>query len=250
MRGVEAQVLVVSGDVAQRSLSGELQRGAAILRDAGKRMSTIIVPGNHDVAWWMSPLHLFGTDGMYTRYRKYISRDLEPVLRVPGASFIGVNTSHGFAPYTLTTRLRDISIVGAVTDAQLARVDAACVETPPGDARVIVMHHNPTFGSMSKRFGVKGTPRVVSRLTQAGADLILCGHDHQEAVERPGGSRGPVICVAGTLSNRSRGGRPSSFFELAISPTSIAVTTLFWQEGTQAFVASSPQCFARSSAGA
>ncbi|MGQ0650130.1 MAG: metallophosphoesterase family protein, partial [Gemmatimonadaceae bacterium] len=73
-------VVVIAGDVAQRSLSGELQRAAAFIRDARRRAPLIIVPGNHDVSWWMSPLHLFGTDGLYTRYRKYISADLEPTL--------------------------------------------------------------------------------------------------------------------------------------------------------------------------
>ena len=29
---------------------------------------------------------------MYENYRAYITEDLEPVLRVPGATFVGLNT--------------------------------------------------------------------------------------------------------------------------------------------------------------
>ena len=51
---------------------------------------------------------------MYENYRRYISEDLEPVLRVPGATFVGLNSAHGVTRHTLTWQLRDISIIGAI----------------------------------------------------------------------------------------------------------------------------------------
>ena len=48
----------------------------------------------------------------YAAYRTWIQEDLEPVLRVPGATFVGLNTSHGVTHRTLTWNLRDISILG------------------------------------------------------------------------------------------------------------------------------------------
>jgi 3',5'-cyclic AMP phosphodiesterase CpdA len=237
--------VVISGDVAQRSLSGEFQRAAAFMRDVRRTTPLLIVPGNHDVSWWMSPFHVRGTESLYTRYRRYISAELEPTLRVPGVSLFGVNTSHGVGWYTLTTRPRDVSIIGVVTDAQLAKVDAAAEAAPASDARVVVMHHNPVRGQLSHRYGIKHADKVLTRYAAAGIDLVLCGHDHQEAVHHLPAKGGMVVCTAGTLSDRSRGGRPCSFFDVTIGPGSIEVVTQYWTGA--AFEAAAPQCFARSS---
>jgi 3',5'-cyclic AMP phosphodiesterase CpdA len=240
-------LVVVSGDVAQRSLSGEFQRAAAFIRDVRRRLPLIIVPGNHDTAWWMSPMHVFGTDGLYTRYRKYVSEDLEPTLTVPGAHLIGVNTSHGVGWYTLTTRPRDVSIIGVVTDAQLDRVAAECSRVDAMTARIVVMHHNPVRGLLSHRFGIKHPEKVLSRYAAAGVDLVLCGHDHQEAVHHLPQHGGMVVCTAGTLSNRSRGGRPCSFHDVRLTRDQIGVVTHYWSTEHAAFEPSETQCFARSS---
>lgn len=240
-------VVVISGDVAQRSLSGEFQRAAAFMRDARRKAPLIIVPGNHDIAWWMSPLHVFGTDGLYARYRKFVSADLEPTLTVPGATFVGVNTAHGVGWYTLTTRARDVSIIGAVTDAQLDRVAARCRDVPPPAARVVVMHHNPVRGQLSHRFGIKHADKVLGRYAEAGVDLVLCGHDHQEAIHHLPERGGMVVCTAGTLSDRSRGGRPCSFFDITIEATAIRIVTHYWSVERARLEPSDPQCFARSS---
>lgn len=240
-------VVVVSGDVAQRSLSGELQRARAFLRDVATKAPSIIVPGNHDVAWWMSPLHLLGTDWLYARYREYISADLEPSLSVPGARFVGVNTSHGVGWYTLTMRPRDVSIIGVVTEAQLDKAAASCAVAAASDARIVVMHHNPVLGQLSNRYGIKHADRVLTRYAAAGVDLVLCGHDHQEAVHHLPDKGGMVVCTAGTLSNRSRGGRPCSFHEIEISVGSISVVTQYWSVDRQTFEPSAALCFARSS---
>ena len=240
-------VIVVAGDVAQRSLSGEFQRAAAFIRDARRRAPLIIVPGNHDIAWWQSPMHVFGRNALYTRYRRYVSEELEPTLEVPGATFMGVNTSHGVGWYTLTTRPRDVSIIGVVTEAQLASVERRCAAVPSGHARVVVMHHNPVRGALSHRFGIKHADKVLRRYARAGVDLVLCGHDHQEAVHQLPGHDGMVVCTSGTLSNRSRGGRPCSFFDITLAPDTISVVTHFWSPDRSVLEPSAPQCFARSS---
>lgn len=240
-------VVVVSGDLSQRSFAGEFQRAAAFLRDARRVARVLVIPGNHDVTWWMSPLHVRGTDALYRQYQRYVAADLEPVLRVPEAAFIGVNTSHGVAPYTLTTRLRDLSIVGAVTDAQLQRVAAECAATPATAARVIVMHHNPVRGQLSQRFGITQPARALRAFAASGVDVVLCGHDHQEQVTQLAEYDGMVVCTAGTLSDRSRGGRPGSFFEILIDRDQVRVVTQVWSDARSGFEPAPLQCFARSS---
>lgn len=247
MHSTDYDAIVISGDVSQRSLSGEFQRAAALIRDAQRKAPVIIVPGNHDVSWWMSPLHLLGTDRIYERYRRYVTADLEPTLQVPGATLVGVNTSHGVAWHTLTWRPRDVSIIGAVTPQQLARVKDEFTKARPGDLRVVVMHHNPVRGGLSHRYGVKDHERIINAYAEAGVDLVLCGHDHQEAVHPAERLQGIVVCTAGTLSNRSRANRPSSFFSLTVTPAHIKVVPYMWMAPRGEFQPEQVQQFARSS---
>jgi 3',5'-cyclic AMP phosphodiesterase CpdA len=222
-------VVAVSGDVSQRALSGEMQRARAFLRDAQRVSRTIIVPGNHDVRWWMAPLGVGDRDAMYETYRKFISPDMEPVLRVPGVTFVGILTAHGVAAHTLTWRLGDVSIIGDVRPRQIERARRAFEASPPDDARVIVMHHNPMKGELSGRHGVVNTKRILGAFAELGVDLVLCGHDHQEAIHFVEHTRkGTVISTAGTVSNRSRGGRPSSLNIIELAPASIDIVTHIW----------------------
>jgi 3',5'-cyclic AMP phosphodiesterase CpdA len=184
---------------------------------------------------------------MYDNYMKFISEDLEPVLHVPGATFVGINTSQGVTPRTLTWNVRDISIIGDIRPKQFEIAEAAFEKGNPGDARVIVMHHNPVKGELSQRHGLKNTKKILGRFAAMGVDLVLCGHDHQESVHYiEHTKRGTVISTAGTVSNRSRGGRPSSVNEIKIGPTTIDVTTRIWSRETQNFVHGPHRCFERS----
>jgi 3',5'-cyclic AMP phosphodiesterase CpdA len=239
-------VVALSGDLTQRARSGEFQRSAVFLRDAQKVSQTICVPGNHDVAWWHAPLGIGRRAKLYENYERFISSDLEPVLRVPGATFVGVNTSHGVTWRTLTWNIRDISIIGDIRREQFTEAEAAFAKSPEDDARVIVMHHNPVKGELSQRHGLKNTTRILGAFAQMGVDLILCGHDHQESVHYIEHTRkGTVISTAGTVSNRSRGGRPSSVNLIGILPKQIEVTTLIWSESNKTFVAGPHECFER-----
>src|SRR5262249_14666168 len=86
-------VVAVSGDASQRARAGDFQRAREFLRQAERVSRTIVVQGNHDVAWWLAPLGVGDPNRMYAKYCAYISRDLEPVLHASGATFVGLNTS-------------------------------------------------------------------------------------------------------------------------------------------------------------
>lgn len=250
-------VVAVSGDLSQRARSGEFQRAAVFLRDAGRVSKTIVVPGNHDVAWWKAPLGLGRDDALYDTYRAYISPDLEPVLRVAdasgapgtpatGATFVGLNTAQGVIPQTLTWNVRDISIIGHVRRSQIDHAAREFAAAPAGDLRVVVMHHNPVKGELSQRHGLKHTRRVLGAFAEIGVDLVLCGHDHQEAVHAVGETKkGTVVSTAGTVSNRSRGGRPSSANVITVTPDALDVTTMVWSAEAGDFVPGQRRTFAR-----
>ncbi|HEY5062580.1 MAG TPA: metallophosphoesterase [Gemmatimonadaceae bacterium] len=239
-------VVAISGDVTQRSRSGEFQRAREFIKKAEKVSQTIVVPGNHDVAWWLAPLGIGDRVRMFEKYRAYISPDLEPVLRIAGATIVGLNTSHGVSVHTLTWNVRDISIIGHLSRAQIERARDEFDTSRAGDARIIVMHHNPVKGELSQRHGLKRTQRILGAFAEAGVDLVLCGHDHQEAVHYiEHTKRGTIVSTAGTVSNRSRGGRPSSVNNIRITDAEIEVSTLLWSNENRDFVAGPVKCFAR-----
>ena len=239
-------VVAISGDLSQRSRAGEFQRAAVFLRDAQRVSRTIVVPGNHDVAWWRAPLGVRDQGLLYENYRAYVSPDLEPVMRVPGATFVGLNTSHGVTLRTLTWNLRDVSIIGDVTRDQLVRLRRELEDARADDARVVVMHHNPVKGELSQRHGLKNTRKILGAFADMGVDLVLCGHDHQEAIHYiEHTKKGTVISTAGTVSSRSRGGRPSSMNVISIVPEGIDVVTRIWDRAASAFVVGPARHFDR-----
>ena len=239
-------VVAISGDFTQRSRSGEFQRARVFIQQAKRYSEVITVPGNHDVAWWKAPLGLGSPTKMLANYRRYINEDLEPVLRIAGATFVGLNTSQGVTRRTLTWNLRDISIIGVLRRDQLERARAEFERSRAGDARIIVMHHNPVMGELSRRHGLKHTHRILGAFAEMAVDLVLCGHDHQEAVHYiEHTKKGTVISTAGTISNRARGGRPGSVNSIRITPDVIEVSTLIWSSDAGDFVPGNSKCFDR-----
>jgi 3',5'-cyclic AMP phosphodiesterase CpdA len=239
-------VVAVSGDVSQRARAGEFQRARAFVKYAEEVSKVISVPGNHDVAWWRAPFGVGDEQKLLANYKTFISRDTEPVLRVPGATFVGVNTAHGVARWTLTWNLRQLSVIGTVRRYQLERLRAEFARSPAGDARVVVMHHNPVKGELSQRHGLMDTKRVLGAFADMEVDLVLCGHDHQEAIHYIEHTRkGTVISTAGTMSNRARGGRPSSVNSIRITSENIEVSTLVWSSESRTFAPGPTKCFAR-----
>jgi 3',5'-cyclic AMP phosphodiesterase CpdA len=239
-------VVAVSGDVSQRARSGEFQRAQAFLRDARRVSEVIVVPGNHDVRWWNAPMGLGKPDEMYADYREFISPDLEPVLDVPGARFVGLNTSQGITRRTLTWNMRDLSVIGDVRREQLESMRAKFEAGPASAARVVLMHHNPVRGELSQRHGIKHTKKVLGAFAEMDVTLVLCGHDHQEAIHYVEHTRkGTVISTAGTVSSRSRGGRPSSVNCIDLTDDEIHIVTWIWEPHARHFAPGPVKVFAR-----
>jgi 3',5'-cyclic AMP phosphodiesterase CpdA len=237
IRAERFDVVAVSGDISQRARPREFRRGRQFLDDAARVSKTIVVPGNHDVKWWRDPLGLGSNSAPFANYREFIAEDLEPVLLMPGATFVGLNTAHGVQPHTLTWNPRDIGVVGELREVQVDRARAAFDAAPRTNARVVVMHHNLVRGDLSNRQGLAHPARAATGLAALGIDIILCGHDHQEAVhEVPNGAHGTVVSTAGTISSRSRGHRPSSVNVITIAANEITVDVRMWDGSARAFI--------------
>jgi len=239
--------IVIGGDMSQRARHGEFQRGRAFASLCRETAPVLVIPGNHDVQWWRRPFIPFGKDAIYQKYRSYFGPDLSPTLTIPGGAIIAsALTAHGVTWGSLTARLRDIAVKGHLPSREMERVKAVFAKAETGLPRVLVIHHNLLRGDMSKRMGLARWKGAQRRIAEAGTDVVLCGHDHQEGAEMLEGK--VVVSTAGTLSTRARGGRPVSFNFVTIDPAAVQVTFFRWDAAKQRFQPSDTAAFARSRA--
>lgn len=238
--------IIISGDLSQRTRRREFTRASAFVRRCELRAPTLVVPGNHDCAWWTAMLSIGDRYAMFARYREFIHDDLEPRLQVPGATIVGLNTAHGIQRHTITTRLRDLSVVGAVVSSQWERARIAFALAPASDLKVLVIHHNLLKGRLSQRWGLANRAMGIVDAALTGADLVCCGHDHEEQVDEVEAARRRlVVSTAGTLTDRSRGGRPGSWNLIEADGEKVAVHLHEWHAASGEFRHARSNAYAR-----
>ena len=238
--------VVICGDLSQRARHGEFQRARAFAAVAAQTTSVVVIPGNHDVQWWWRPFVPFAKDVLYHKYSRYFGDDVAPTLTIPGGAVIAsALTSHGVAWGSLTTRVRDIAVKGHLPKAEILRVQQVFAEAGAGLARVLVVHHNVLRGDISRRMGLARWRGAQRRIVESGAEVVLCGHDHQEGAGVIDDK--VIVSTAGTLSTRSRGGRPSCFNFVTIEPTAVHITFFRWEGERGRFRASDTFAFGRGS---
>ena len=249
--------VAVSGDLTQRCSVSEFLQARAYLDEIRETAPVIVIPGNHDVRWigavarnlgiWGRTAHEF----KYSRYTKYISPELNPSLEAsgdPGAVIAGCNTAHGISRGSLTRRFRDLGVIGHVNKRDLLKVEEAFSQAPPDAARIVMIHHNPIRGETTGRHGLSNTRQALTAFVDLGAELVLCGHDHQVAIHTIEESTpGLVVSTAGTISNRLRAGRPSSFNLVEVDDRELRIITHAWQNPT-GFAHSQERSFPRHAA--
>ena len=249
--------VAVSGDLTQRCSNREFSNARAYLDTLGEIAPYTVIPGNHDIRWLGAVARNLGFAGLfreqahkfkYSRYVRHFSDDLSPSLEIPGVIIAGVNTAHGITRGSVTRRFRDLGVIGQVKHADMVRVRDVFEHAAPDAARVVMMHHNPIRGELSGRHGLANTEQALHAFADLGTELILCGHDHQDAIhtiER--GAHGLIISTAGTISNRIRPGRASSFNLVEIRDHEIHITAHAWRQG-KGFVPSEDRTFSRRTA--
>jgi 3',5'-cyclic AMP phosphodiesterase CpdA len=233
---------VISGDLSQRARHGEFQAAHAFLSRLRPHAPVLVVPGNHDIEWWKSPLGLRGEQRKYRKYSHYFG-DLTPVMEIPGAILVGALSSFGVALGSLTWNIRDVAVKGHLPKSETDRVAAIFANGPPEAARVLVFHHNVLPGAVSRRMGLARWRSAQRRLLATGADVVLCGHDHQEGAGQVDGTL--AVSTSGTHSFRSRGGRPSVFNLVTVEPGAVHIQHFRWQPTTRQFQRSDASSFAR-----
>ncbi len=230
--------VAISGDLTQRCSNSEFVKARRYLDSIRETAPVIVIPGNHDVRWIGAVARNFdfgllgnrsAHEFKYSKYARHISPELNPSLTIPGAIIAGCNTAHGISRGSLTRRFRDLGVIGHVNKRDLRKVEEAFTRAAPDAARIVMIHHNPIKGETSGRHGLANTRRALQAFDSLGTELVLCGHDHQDAVYTvEEGAFGLVISTAGTISNRLRAGRPSSFNLVTTDDDALSITTYAW----------------------
>ncbi len=239
--------VIISGDLCQRARAGEFQRGRAFLRSLAKLAPVHVVAGNHDIQWWREPFDvpLLGR-ARFAKYTRYVGPDRSPALTVDGAVICGAASAHGLALGSVTWNPRDLTVKGHLPRAELARAARVFSASGNGAVRVLVVHHNVLKGNISRRWGLARPRAALEGIVSSGADVVCCGHDHEEgigAIELSG--RRVVVSTAGTLSVRGRGGRPPSFNLVRTTPEAIRVEIHRYDPGTASFSVAEARDFGR-----
>jgi 3',5'-cyclic AMP phosphodiesterase CpdA len=239
---LEPTVIAVSGDLSQRARHGEYQAARAFLRELERTAPVFVIPGNHDVQWWRRPLIPFGRKAKYGKYAKYFGPIAPSALSLPELLVTSALTSHGIAWGSLTPKLRDLAVKGHLPKKEIQRVTKVFEQADPAQLRVLVVHHNIMRGKLSNRMGLARWKQAQRRIIQSKADVVLCGHDHQESAELLEDK--VVVSCAGTLSTRARGGRPVVFNRIRWAEGAIHVELFRWESSRKAFKQSDIYAFA------
>ncbi|HEY0929391.1 MAG TPA: metallophosphoesterase [Gemmatimonas sp.] len=225
--------IVVSGDFSQRAREREFRQARELLDTFRAFAPVLTVPGNHDTAWWHAPFGAGDASRLHTRYRAWIDDNIEPVLRLPGLSIVGLNSAWGMLPAAMTWYPRDWRVKGGLTDRQLDHAADRLAESPAGDLRLLVVHHNVVRGNLSRRWGMTRPQHMLDRIAAMGVDVVCTGHDHEERVEVVERRTGQfVISAANTLSRRMRGRRASALNIIEATPTDVTVSAWTYLDGS------------------
>ena len=223
--------IVISGDMSQRARELEFRRARDILNRFRAIAPTLIVPGNHDTAWWHAPFGMGDTTRLHQRYREFIDTDLEPTLRLPGLSIVGLNSAPGMGSSAFTWYPRDWRVKGGLSVAQLDDARARLAASPGEDLRILVVHHNVVRGRLSNRWGLARPEFTLDALAAMSPHVVCCGHDHEERVDVVARKTGRfIVSTANTLSDRMRHHRASSLNVIECDSASVTVTAWVYQD--------------------
>ncbi|MFN2645630.1 MAG: metallophosphoesterase [Burkholderiales bacterium] len=218
VREARPHVVVVSGDLTQRAKSAEF-------RDARRFLDTlpeplIVVPGNHDVPLYnlvqrfLQPL---------AKYRRYISRDVEPAFVDDEIAVVGVNTA------------RSASFKGGrINKAQIARVRERLAGLDRRITKIVVTHHPFDLSSEHDVRAIVGRAHLAMQAFAAcGADILLAGHLHTSrigdtAARYPIERFAALVVQAGTATSVRARGEANSFNVLRLEPHAATIERFAW----------------------
>jgi 3',5'-cyclic AMP phosphodiesterase CpdA len=238
VREVGPDLVAISGDLTQRARSHQFQQARTFLDALPKPQ--IIVPGNHDI-----PLHNVFARFLepLTKYKRYITDDLQPVYEDEEVVIVGVNTARSL-----------VFKGGRINESQVGRLREKFCSLENGVVKVVVTHHPFDLPEGYDERALVGRARMaMTGLAECGADLFLAGHLH---VSHTGHTKrynisghSALVVQAGTATSTRERGETNSFNLLRIAYPEIAVERFTWNPLQSSFAVATTEQFKHTSEG-
>src|SRR5689334_4681046 len=201
-----AEHVAVTGDLTNFSLPGEYAWARRWLEAIGRPSEVTAVPGNHDV-------YVHGAEELPAKFWGDYMRGDDGLERFPfvrrrgDVALIALSSAVPTGPFLATGRLGP---------RQLARL-AEALEQTRGWFRTVLIHHPPV--SPARRFLRRLVDGAELRrvLAEQGAELLLHGHDHRQALvwlDGAGNRKIPAVGVPSASARTKHGGEDVAGYNL------------------------------------
>lgn len=229
---IEPDLVAISGDLTQRARSYQFQQARSFLDGLPKPQ--IIVPGNHDI-----PLHNVFARFFepLTKYKRYITTDLQPVYEDEEMVIIGVNTARSL-----------VFKGGRINESQVHRLRERFCSLEDTVVKAVVTHHPFDLPEGHDQDDLVGRAKMaMTGLADCGADLFLAGHLH---ISHTGHTKRynlhghlALVVQAGTATSTRERGEANSFNVLRIAHPRITVERFAWDALSTSFTVSTRERF-------
>ena len=215
---IGADVVVISGDLTQRAKEEEFEQARAFLDSLPGPQ--VIVPGNHDISLYnvfrrfIKPL---------SRYKRFITDDLDPVYIDDEIAVVGVNTARSLT-------IKD----GRVSHEQIASMRARLAGLAPDVTRIVVTHHPFDLPeSFEKRDLVVRAPLAMEVFAETGVDILMAGHMHAShagstAARYQIDEYAALVVQAGTATSTRGRGEVNSFNVVRVEALKVEIDRYGW----------------------
>ena len=229
---VKPDLVAISGDLTQRARSHQFKQARSFLDELPKPQ--IVVPGNHDI-----PLHNVFARFVepLTKYKRYITDDLQPTYEDAEMVIIGVNTARSL-----------VVKGGRINQSQVSRLREKFCSFEDEVVKVVVTHHPFDLPEGHDQRDLVGRAKMaMTGLAECGADLFLAGHLH---ISHTGHTKrykihghSALVVQAGTATSTRERGEANSFNVLNIGYPEITVEKFGWNPVTASFAVSTREEF-------
>ena len=225
-------LIVITGDLTQRGRHWQFAAARDYLQKLPKPM--VVIPGNHDVPLYDVAQRFVG--GL-ARYRRYISRELQPFFVDQEIAVLGLNTARS-ASFSN----------GRISHAQADAIRAIFSEVPLERLKILAIHHPVSAPPGEANLAVVGrAPLALRAISEAGVNLVLSGHHHHAySGDLPAGDlaagNSVLVIQAGTAISTRLRGEPNSYNILRVAQTGVSCTVQVFRD--RRFVAAATTEFA------